>query len=68
MGPTRRVGKQYYAKEQEVRTLVAKVISDTGMKEEHLVDYPAISITHVFVELDDKNQRQIRQVGKHEKI
>ena len=41
------------AKEQEVRTLVTKVISDTGMKEEHLVDYPAIPITHVFVEFED---------------
>ena len=45
------------AKEQEVRTLVAKVISDTGMKEEHSVDYPAIPITHVFVEFEDTRIR-----------
>ena len=45
------------AKEQEVGTLVTKVISDTGMKEEHLVDYPAIPITHVFVEFEDTRIR-----------
>ena len=41
------------AKEQEVKRIVTKVISDTGMKEEHLVDYPAIPITHVIVEFKD---------------
>ena len=45
------------ATEQEVRTLVAKVISDTGMKEEHLVDDLAIPITHVFVEFEDTRIR-----------
>ena len=45
------------AKEQEVRKIVAKIISDTGMKEEHLVDYPAIPITHVFAEFEDTRTR-----------
>ena len=44
-------------KEQEVRALVTKVIGDTGMKEEHMVDYPAIPITHVFVEFEDTRIR-----------
>ena len=41
------------AKEQEVKRIVARVLSDIGMKEEHLVDYPDIPITHVFVEFED---------------
>ena len=45
------------AKEQEVKRFVTKVISDTGMKEEHLVDYPAFPITHVFVEFEDTRIR-----------
>ena len=45
------------AKEQEVKRIVAKILSDTGMKEEHLVDYPAIPITHVFVEFNDTRIR-----------
>ena len=45
------------AKEQEVKRIVARVLSDTGMKEEHLVDYPAIPITHVFVEFEDTRIR-----------
>ena len=45
------------AKEQEVKRIVARVLSDNGMKEEHLVDYPAIPITHVFVEFEDTRIR-----------
>ena len=35
------------AKEKDVKTFVTKVISETGKKEEHIVNYPAIPITHV---------------------
>ena len=38
------------AKGKDVKTLVTKVISGSGTKEEHIVDYPAIPIAHVFVE------------------
>ena len=57
------------AKEQEVKRIVAKVISDTGMKEEHIVDYPAIP-THPCLRgiRGHEDQRQIRPVGKHEEI
>ena len=54
---------QYYtvskmkSKEQDVRALVAEVINATGMKEEHMVDDPAIPITHVFVEFEDTRTR-----------
>ena len=44
-------------KEQDVRAHVTEVIKDTGMKEEHMVDYPAIPITHVFVEFEDTRTR-----------
>ena len=44
-------------REQEVRALVTKVINDTGMKEEHMVDCPAIPITHVSVEFKDTRIR-----------
>ena len=36
---------------------ITKVINDTGMKEERMVDYPAIPITHVFVEFEDTRRR-----------
>ena len=45
------------AKEQEVKRTVAKIISETGMKEKHLIDYPAIPLTHAFVEFEDKRIR-----------
>ena len=45
------------AKEKELRSLVAKMISDTGMNEEHFVDYPAIPITHAFIEFKDRRIR-----------
>ena len=45
------------AKGQEVKRIVAKILSDTGMKDEHLVDYPAIPITHAFVEFNDTRIR-----------
>ena len=45
------------AQEQDVRTRATKVMSDTGMKEEHFVDYPAIPITHIFVEFKDTRIR-----------
>ena len=45
------------AKEQEVKRIVAKIKSETGMKEKHLLDYPAIPLTHVFVEFENKRIR-----------
>ena len=45
------------AKEQEVKRIVAKIFSDTGMKENHMVDYPAFPITHAFVEFNDTRIR-----------
>ena len=45
------------AKEQAVKRIVARIVSDTGMKENHLFDYPAIPLTHVFVEFEDKRIR-----------
>ena len=45
------------AKEKELRSLVTKVISDTGMKEEHFVDYPAVPITHAFIEVKETRIR-----------
>ena len=45
------------AKEKELRSLITKVISDTGMKEEHLVDYPAIPITHAFIKFKETRIR-----------
>ena len=45
------------AKEKELRSLVARVISDTGMKEGHFVDYPAIPITHAFIEFKETRIR-----------
>ena len=45
------------AKEKELRSLITKVISDTGMKEEHFVDYPAIPITHAFIEFKERRIR-----------
>ena len=55
-------------KEQDVRALVTKVINATGMKEEHMVDYPAIPITHVFVEFEDTSIRDrfVRSVNMRE--
>ena len=50
-------GFKQEAKEQEVKRIVAKIISETGMKEKHLIDYPAIPLTHVFVEFEDKRIR-----------
>ena len=50
-------GFKQEAKEQEVKRIVAKIVSDTGMKEKHLVDYPAIPLTHVFVEFEGKRIR-----------
>ena len=50
-------GLKLDAKEQEVKRIVAKRLSDTGMKDEHLVDNPAIPITHVFVEFNDTRIR-----------
>ena len=50
-------GFRQEAKEQEVKRIVAKIISETGMKEKHWIDYPAIPLTHVFVEFEDKRIR-----------
>ena len=47
-------GFKQEAKEQEVKRTVGKIISETGMREKHLIDYPAIPLTHVFVEFEDK--------------
>ena len=45
------------AKEQQVKRIVAKIFSDTGMKGNHLVDYPAFPITQAFVEFNDTRIR-----------
>ena len=45
------------SKEQDVKASVMESIKATGMKEEHTVDYPAIPITHVFVEFEDTRTR-----------
>ena len=50
-------GFKQEAKEQEVNRIVAKILSETGMKEKHWIDYPAIPLTHVFVECEDKRIR-----------
>ena len=50
-------GFKQEAKEQEVKRIVAKITSETGMKEKHWIDYPAIPLTHVFVEFEDKRIR-----------
>ena len=50
-------GFKLEAKEQEVKRIVARIISETGMKEKHWIDYPAIPLTHVFVEFEDKRIR-----------
>ena len=50
-------GFKHEAKEQEVKRIVAKIISETGMKEKHWIEYPAIPLTHVFVEFEDKRIR-----------
>ena len=54
------------AKEKELRSLVAKVISDTRMNEEHFVDYPAVPITPVFIEFQETRirDRLVRSVNK----
>ena len=50
-------GFKLEAKEQEVKRIVAIITSETGMKEKHWIDYPAIPLTHVFVEFEDKRLR-----------
>ena len=49
-----------------MRSLVAKVISDTRMNEEHFVDYPAVPITPVFIEFPETRirDRLVRSVNK----
>ena len=44
------------SKEQD-KAIVMESITATGMKEEHTVEYPAIPITHVFVEFEDTRTR-----------
>ena len=45
------------SKEQDVQAIIMESIKATGMKEEHTVDFPAIPITHVFVEFQDTRTR-----------
>ena len=45
------------SKEQDVKAIVIESIKATGMKEEHTLNYPAIPITHVFVEFEDTRTR-----------
>ena len=45
------------SREADVKAIVMQIIKVTGMKEEHVVDYPAIPITHVFVEFGDTRTR-----------
>ena len=40
-----------------MKAIVMQVIKATGMREEHTVDFPAIPITHVFVEFQDTRTR-----------
>ena len=40
-----------------MKAIVMQVIKATGMKEEHTVDFPAIPITHAFVEFQDTRTR-----------
>ena len=51
--------------EEDVKTIVMQTIKTTGMKEEHVIDYPAIPITHVFVEFHDTRTRDrfVRSAG-----
>ena len=46
-------GFETESKEKDVRSITEKVIKATGMKGEHMVDDPAIPITHMFVEFLD---------------
>ena len=45
------------SKEQDVKAVVMESNKATGMREEYTVDYPAIPITHVFVEFEDTRTR-----------
>ena len=45
------------SREADVRAIVMQVTKATGMKEEHTVDFPAIPITHAFVEFQDTRTR-----------
>ena len=45
------------SREEDVKAIDMQAIKATGMKEEHVVDYPAIPITHVFVEFEDTRTR-----------
>ena len=45
------------SREENVKAIVMQTIKATGMKEEHVVDYPTIPITHVFVEFGDTRTR-----------
>ena len=45
------------SKEQDVKAITMESTKASGMKEEHTVDYPAIPITHVFVEFEDTRTR-----------
>ena len=53
------------SREDDVKTIVMQTIKATGMKEEHVIDYPAIPITHVFVEFHDTRTRDrfVRSAG-----
>ena len=45
------------SKEQDVRAIAMESIKATGMKDELTVDFPAIPITHAFVEFQDTKTR-----------
>ena len=45
------------SREADVKAIVMQVIKATGMKEEQTVDFPAIPITHAFVEFQDTRTR-----------
>ena len=53
------------SREEDVKTIVMQTIKATGMKEEHVIDYPAIPITRVFVEFHDTRTRDsfVRSAG-----
>ena len=53
------------SREEDVKTIVMQTIKATWMEEEYVIDYPAIPITHVFVEFHDTKTRDrfVRSAG-----
>ena len=45
------------SREEDVKAIVIQIIKATGMREDYTVDFPAIPITHAFVEFQDTRTR-----------